>query len=91
MLYNIIISKLVSNQGKLYTGTVHVCVTSVFVHSKNQCGAVGLAAVIKSLAYSPSIEELLLTDLSRVTTTTSHLSEALEKLFLLTVSLKKVI
>ncbi len=60
--------------------------------SKNSCGRVGLAEVLKSLSYSPSIEELLLTDLdvSGGSGTTATLTSALGKLFELTVTLKKV-
>ncbi len=58
--------------------------------SKNQCG-MGLSSVITNLAYSPSIEELSLTAITlRAGGSTTELSDALEKLFSLTVSLKKV-
>ena len=57
--------------------------------SKNSCGYAGLAEVVKALAYSPSIEELLLTDLKLSGGSTAALAEALKKLFNLSVSLKK--
>ncbi|XP_064385052.1 uncharacterized protein LOC135333952 isoform X2 [Halichondria panicea] len=58
--------------------------------SKNQCG-IGLSSVITNLAYSPSIEELSLTAITlKSGGSTTELSNALEKLFSLTVSLKKV-
>ena len=67
---------------------------STFYSSKNPCGPVGLAAVLESLSYSSSIEELLLSNLTgggmAIWTNVFPLSKALTKLFELTVSLKKV-
>ena len=64
--------------------------THTHTHSKNNCG-MGLASVVKNLSYSPSIEELILTAMTlRVGSETSALASALEKLFSLTASLKKV-
>ena len=66
--------------------------THTHTHSKNTCGYSGLAEVIKALSYSPSIEHLLLTDLSLSggSVTSSNLPAALAKLFGLSVTLKQV-
>ena len=67
---------------------------SISFCSKNPCGSVGVAAVLESLSYSSSIEELLLSNLTGSVgiywTDVGSLSKALGKLFELTVSLKKV-
>ncbi len=61
-----------------------------FASSKNSCGQAGLAEVLKALSYSPSIEELILTDMKVSGGSISVLTSALGKLFELTVTLKKV-
>ena len=66
------------------------CIVDFFLSvSKNPFGVDGMARVLKSLAYSPSIEEVWLTDLSSMTRS-SAISTALAKLFELTVTLQKV-
>lgn len=60
-------------------------------HSKNSCGAAGLAEVLKSLSYSPSLKELMLTGLSISGSMTSgSLPTSLGKMFELSVTLEKV-
>ena len=67
------------------------CIVDFFLSvSKNPFGVDGMARVLKSLAYSPSIEEVWLTDLSSMTRS-SAISTALAKLFELTVTLQKVL
>lgn len=56
--------------------------------SKNPAGANGLARILEVLAYSPCIEELVLTDISGYSSSSSHLQTSLGKLFQLTVTLK---
>lgn len=62
-----------------------------FSCSKNPAGANGLARILEVLAYSPCIEELVLTDISGYSSSSSHLQTSLGKLFQLTVTLKTVI
>lgn len=61
------------------------------LYSKNPAGSDGLARVLEVLAYSPCIEELILTDFSGCSRSSSHLQNSLGKLFQLTVTLKTVI
>ncbi len=49
-----------------------------------------MASIINNLAYSPSIEELIITAITIDTRPNSKLADALAKFFTLTVSLKKV-
>lgn len=71
--------------------------TILISFSKNLCGPDGLAAVLQSLSYSSAIKELLLSSISLTGGNVTYLlsdiatlSKAMEKLFELTVSLKKV-
>lgn len=59
--------------------------------SKNIATANGVAKVITNLSYNPCIEEINLSDMSKVGGRNDSLANALTKLFQLTVSLKELI
>lgn len=79
---------------------VHMCFMTVIcidvymhvllLHSKNDASLQGLSKVIQNLAYSSCIEEVNLSEFGRVRGRYDELSNALARLFQLTVSLKRV-
>lgn len=58
--------------------------------SKNNATAIGLAKVLKNLAYNPCIENVNLSDCGRMKGRHEEFVAALAKLFHLTISLRKV-
>jgi Ran GTPase-activating protein (RanGAP) involved in mRNA processing and transport len=56
--------------------------------SKNDATHVGLSKIVRNLAYNPRIEEVVLSELGRVSGRSEEMCVSLEKLFQLTVSLK---